>query len=56
MPISNADHWRDRARTTHIKADEAKDARTKRMLRGMAEAYERLAKQMHRRARAKKPK
>jgi hypothetical protein len=44
MPVNSADHWRERARTTHIKADEAKQPRTKHLLRGLADSYERLAK------------
>ena len=42
---SNPDYWRDRARAVRLKADVAKDPRSKRMLGGIAEAYERLAQQ-----------
>ena len=46
QPVSNPDFWRDRARITRIKADAAKAASTKRMLRGIAEAYEHKAEQL----------
>jgi hypothetical protein len=53
-PVSDPDYWRDRARIARIKANEARHPRTKRMLRGIAEAYERLAQQVERRLRAAK--
>jgi hypothetical protein len=43
---ANPDYWRGRARILRIKADGAKAPRTKRMLRGIAESYERLAQQL----------
>jgi hypothetical protein len=43
---ADPDYWRDRARVLRIKADGAKAPRTKRLLRGVAEAYERLAQQL----------
>lgn len=45
-PASNPDYWRDRARILRVKAEVAKDPRTKRMLRGIAEAYDRLAQRL----------
>ena len=57
MSVSNPDYWRDRARIARIKADGAKGPRTKRMLRGIAEAYDGLAQQLEQRLRdAKKSK
>jgi hypothetical protein len=48
-PASHPDYWRDRARIARIKADGATVSRTKHMLRGIAEAYERLAKELEQR-------
>jgi hypothetical protein len=42
----NPDYWRDRARVVRLKADVAKDPRSKRMLGGIADAYDRLAQQL----------
>ena len=39
-------YWRDRARRTCARADRAADPRTKRMLLGVAESYERLAERI----------
>jgi hypothetical protein len=39
-------YWRDRARRTFARADQAADPRTKRMLLGVAESYERLAERI----------
>jgi hypothetical protein len=53
-PVSNPDSWRDRARIARIKADGARDPRSKRMLRGIAEAYEGLAQKLEQRLRDEK--
>ena len=45
-PASSPDYWRDRARVARIKAEAAKAAQTKHMLRGIAEAYEHKAEQL----------
>jgi hypothetical protein len=41
----NPQHWRDRAKEARAKADQMKDPRAKRRLLGLADFYERLAKQ-----------
>jgi hypothetical protein len=53
---SSSRYWRDRALIARTNADGATVPRTKRVLRRIAEAYERLAEQIDRRSRAKKPK
>ena len=45
-PVYDPQHWRDRA-----KAEQAKGPRSKRMLQGIADAYERLANEAKRRLR-----
>jgi hypothetical protein len=56
-PVSSAQYWRNRARVARTNADKTKDPRTKRMLLGIAEAYDRLAERVQRRLRrAKKSK
>jgi hypothetical protein len=50
-PVYDPQHWRDRAKKARFKADQAKDPRSKRMLQGLAGAYERLANQAKRRQR-----
>jgi hypothetical protein len=56
MP-SESQHWRDLAKTTHARADQMKNGRSKRMLRAMGDFYERVAKRVERRLRkAKKSK
>jgi hypothetical protein len=49
--ISDPKYWRDRAKRARSKADQVKDPRSKRMLQGLAGAYERLANQAKRRLR-----
>jgi hypothetical protein len=52
--VSNPHYWLDRARIARIKSDQARNPQTKRMLSGIAEAYERLAKRIERRLRTAK--
>ena len=52
--VSNPHYWLDRARIARIKSDQARNPQTKRMLSGIAEAYERLAKRIERRLRGAK--
>jgi hypothetical protein len=55
--VSDPHYWLDRARVARIKSDQARNPRTKRMLSGIAEAYERLAERNEQRLRdAKNPK
>jgi hypothetical protein len=50
-PISDPQYWHDRAKRARSKAEQVKDPRSKRMLQGIAGAYERLANQAKRRLR-----
>jgi hypothetical protein len=47
--VYDPQHWRDRAKKARAKADQATNPRSKRMLQGIAGAYERLANQAKRR-------
>jgi hypothetical protein len=42
-------HWRDRANQARAKADQMTDRRSKRMTLGLADFYERVAKQVEKR-------
>jgi hypothetical protein len=44
-------HWRDRAKEARAKADQITEPRSKRVLLGLADSYERLAKRLGRRLR-----
>jgi hypothetical protein len=47
--VYDPQYWRDRAENARSRAKQSKDARSKRMLQGLARAYERLANQAKRR-------
>src|SRR5437588_11257120 len=51
QPVHDPQHWRDRAKRARAKADQAKNPKSKRMLQGIAGAYERLADKAKRRLR-----
>jgi hypothetical protein len=53
---NNSQYWRDRAMTARAKADQMKTGRSKRMLRGMADVYDRAAEQIEQRLRDAKNK
>jgi hypothetical protein len=42
----NPKHWRDSAKRARAKADQMKDPRSKRMMLGLADFYERLARRL----------
>jgi hypothetical protein len=52
MPVKpDPQYWRDRAKNLRAKTDNAKDPRSKRMMLGIAAAYERLAERIEQRLR-----
>jgi hypothetical protein len=53
---SSSQYWRDRAQVARTNADGATAPRNKRMLRGLAGSYERLAKQIEQSRDSKKSK
>jgi hypothetical protein len=56
-PFNDSQYWRDRAMTARAKADQMKNNRSKRMLRGMADVYDRAVEGIEQRLReAEKPK
>jgi hypothetical protein len=56
-PVSTTQYWRNRAQIARTNADKTKDPGTKRMLLGIAKAYEHLAERTQRQLRrAKKSK
>jgi hypothetical protein len=52
--VGDVQRWRALAKTTRAKADRMKDGRSKRMLRAMANFYERMAERVD--GRLRKPK
>jgi hypothetical protein len=56
-PVKDSQYWRDRAMTARAKADQMKTDRSKRVLRGMADVYDRAAEGIEQRLRdaEKKP-
>jgi hypothetical protein len=42
--INDAKHWRDRAEEARTHADQMSDAEAKRMMMGIAESHEKIAK------------
>jgi hypothetical protein len=56
-PVKHSQYWRDRATTARAKADQMKSDRSKSVLRGMADIYDRAAEGIEQRLReSKKPK
>jgi hypothetical protein len=50
-PVKDSQYWRDRAMTVRAKADQMKTERSKRILRGMADVYDRAAERIEQRSR-----
>jgi hypothetical protein len=50
-PVNDSQYWRDRAMTTRAKADQMKTDRSKRVLRGIADVYDRAAEGIEQRLR-----
>jgi len=53
-PVKDSQYWRDRAMTVRAKADQMKTERSKRVLRGMADVYDRAADAIEQRLRESK--
>jgi hypothetical protein len=55
-PANDSRYWRDRAMLARARADQVRTDRSKRMLRGMADVYDRAAEQIEQRLRDAKNK